>query len=390
MARAENLPVPVGVMHLTDTLEVGGLERVAVNLANALPRERYQLHLCTTRNDGPLANLLADDVGRLALNRRRSLDLPAIWKLVAYLRRHRIHLLHAHGTALFIARIVSALTRNVTVIWHDHYGCYLEHERPVRLYRLATAGIGGVIAVNEPLANWARTKLMMADSHVWYVPNFICSPDAVETIPALPGSKGKRIVCVANLRPQKDHLTLVQAMQIVHRLVPDAHLILVGGGNDQEYIARIQANIRSLNLAETITWLGERHDATAIQRACDIGVLSSASEGLPLALIEYGMAGLPVVATNVGQCGEVLDEGNAGLLVPPAQPKKLAEALLTLLRNPTQADALGERLQARVKASYSADGAIRKICQIYDHVLAQVRLSVPLMDERTDVAATES
>lgn len=376
-------------MHLTDTLEVGGLERVAVNLVNALPREEYHLHLCTTRNEGPLANLIAEDVGRLQLRRRRSLDLQAIWKLAAYIRQHQIRLLHAHGTALFMARAAAALTRNVAVIWHDHYGRYLEHERPVRLYKLATAGINGVIAVNEPLANWSRTKLAISANRVWYVPNFVCQPRTDEAAPELPGRKGSRIVCVANLRPQKDHATLVQAMQIVHRVAPAAHLILVGGGSDLAHIARIQAQIRSLNLSAIITWLGERQDVAAIQRACDIGVLSSASEGLPLALIEYGMAGLSVVATRVGQCAEVLNEGEAGLLVPPAQPEKLAEALLTLLRNPAQAAGLGAKLQARVNAVYSAEVVSKKICQIYERVWGHSRPSPLLVGEQAKAAARE-
>jgi hypothetical protein len=94
----------VGVMHLTDTLDAGGLERVAVNLVNTLPRARYHAHLCTTRRDGALAELVAPGVGRLCLNRRRSVDAGAVVRLAAYIKEHQIKLLHAHGTALFIAR----------------------------------------------------------------------------------------------------------------------------------------------------------------------------------------------------------------------------------------------------------------------------------------------
>src|SRR5918999_1889196 len=90
-----------GVMQLTDTLGAGGAERVAVNLANLLPRERYRMYLCTTRRDGPLAGLVADDVGRLCLARRWRFDYRAFGRLVDFIREHKVQILHAHGTALF-------------------------------------------------------------------------------------------------------------------------------------------------------------------------------------------------------------------------------------------------------------------------------------------------
>src|SRR5438876_10197966 len=74
----------IGVMHITDTLAAGGTERVAVNVVNNLPREQYRVHLCTTRQDGPLASLVAEDVGRLRLSKSRTIDRKAIQQLVAY------------------------------------------------------------------------------------------------------------------------------------------------------------------------------------------------------------------------------------------------------------------------------------------------------------------
>ncbi|MFN7926772.1 MAG: glycosyltransferase [Blastocatellia bacterium] len=379
----------IGVLHLTDTLAAGGLERVAVNLVNALPRERYQPYLGTTRNEGPLAGLIAADVRRLSLQRRRTLDVAAIQRLARYVCHHDIRLIHAHGTALFMARAAAALCRRVAVIWHDHYGRYLEHERPVWLYRAATMNIGGVIAVNEPLATWARRRLNVPAARVWYVPNFVSPKLPPDPVPELPGCAVKRIVCVANLRPQKDHLTLIRAMKIVVQTVPDAQLLLVGGAGDMAHLLRIQARAQNLHLTNHISWLGERHDVEAIQRACQIGVLSSASEGLPLALIEYGMAGLAVVATNVGQCAEVLDDGRAGRLVPPGQPEALAAALIALLQQPAQARVLGEALQQRVRAHYSADVVMRQISHIYEQVVAPL-CGLRLPEQPTDLASLES
>src|SRR5688500_5618139 len=101
--RDERRDAPLAVMHLTDTLEIGGAERMAVNFVNLLPRSQFEPHLCATRRGGPLADLIAPDVSTLYLGRRSRLDLRAVRRLVSYVREHDIRVLHAHGTAVFTA-----------------------------------------------------------------------------------------------------------------------------------------------------------------------------------------------------------------------------------------------------------------------------------------------
>lgn len=358
----------LNVMHITDTLAVGGAERMAVNLVNLLPRERYSPHLCTTRDEGPLAELVAGDVGRLRLTRRQRFDIGAVRQLVGYIRRNRIRVLHAHENSLFIAVAASLFPPRPAVVWHDNYGrCELE-ERPAWLYRLAAAGVGGVIAVNQTLVEWSRRRLGLPEQRVWYVPNCVYEGGPSRPPGDLPGEAGGRIVCVANLRPQKDHLNLVRAMAVVAGDFPAAHLLLVGGGTDQTHRRAIEQEIARLGLGGQVTLLGERSDVGAILRACDVGVLSSASEGLPLSLLEYGMAGLPAVTTRVGQCAEVLDDGRAGILVPPARPDLLGQALASVLSSREARARMAEVLQRRVREVYSPDAVILQVCGVYDAV----------------------
>ena len=110
----------------------------------------------------------------------------------------------------------------------------------------------------------------------------------------------------------------------------------------------MRADIERRGLGQHVSVLGVRNDVHDILRGCDIGILSSTSEGLPVALIEYGMVGLAAVATDVGQCAEVLDGGAAGVIVPPKDAGALARAVISLLANPAEARRLGERLRSRV------------------------------------------
>jgi glycosyltransferase involved in cell wall biosynthesis len=355
-------------MHITDTLEAGGAEQVAVNLANLLPRERFRTHLCTTRRDGRLAETLSSDVGRLRLGRRWRFDGAALTRMVAYIREHEIEILHAHGSSIFTASLAALFAPRPRLVWHDHYGLPLE-ERAAWIERPLAKRAGAVIAVSQPLAEWSRRNLSVADDRVWYIPNFVCLPNGNETTPELPGEKGCRIVCVANLRPQKDHLTLVRAMADVVRQIPAAHLLLVGSIVDESYQEAIKREIARLGLEKHISLLGERRDVAAILKESDIGVLSSLAEGLPLALIEYAQAGLASVATRVGQCAEVVDDGRAGLLVPAGSPRELGQALARLLKSPIERITLGELARKRARELYGARSIIERICQVYDTVL---------------------
>ncbi len=379
---------PIGVMHVVDALAMGGAERVAVNLANLLPRERYRTHLCTTRAEGPLSEAVAPHVMRLALERRGRVDTGALRRLVQYVKERRIRIVHAHASALFFARLGVALERGSALIWHDHYGRADFADRPAWLYGLATRGTAGVIAVNQTLAAWCRERLRLPERRVWYVPNFVAEGLAGETperTPSgracptsdggltLPGVAGKRMVCVANFRPQKDHPNLLRAMALVARQAPGAHLLLVGEAGDGAYAAALGAQIRELGLETAVTWMGARKDVAAILRGCDIGVLSSASEGLPLALLEYGKAGLAAVATRAGQCPEVLDHGRAGVLVPPREPEALGRAMVQLLEDGGQRLELAARFHQRVEEHYSPRRSLGQICDIYESVLQESR-----------------
>jgi glycosyltransferase involved in cell wall biosynthesis len=354
-------------MQVVDSLAVGGMEAVAVNLANLLAQRQMRSFLCFTRAGGPLEARLSPEVTRLGLGRKTLLVPAALRRLARFINERQIDIVHAHGSALFLSALAGLSARRARLLWHDHFGRQAPDERPAWIYRMATRRCGGIIAVNQPLALWARTRLKAPAHRVWYVPNFVAQPAGALPPPmALPGTPGGRIVCVANLRPEKDHPTLIEAMKRVSQVVPTATLLLAGDEADQAQASRLREQIRREALGNHVFLLGSRPDVRAILGVCDIGVLSSASEGMPLALLEYGSAGLPTVATAVGQVPEVLDDGRAGLLVCPRQPNALAEALLRLLRSPELRSSLGAALQRRVQERYSEQAVLDQIIGIYE------------------------
>ncbi|MGO8930990.1 MAG: glycosyltransferase [Limisphaerales bacterium] len=358
----------LAVMQVVDSLQVGGLESVAVNLANRLSERGIRSFLCTTRMDGPLAERLSSAVGHLSLRRRGLVDPTALRRMIRFIREHQVELLHAHGSALFFSGLARWFVPSLKLVWHVHFGRLATEERPIWLYRIAAKRVSGVIAVNEQLAGWAKINLKVPADRVWQVPNGVAESvngRAVE----LPGVAGKRIVCVANLRPEKDHPTLVEAMTSVVRAEPEANLLLVGSEANQRQTQRVRGLIEQNGLGQHVFLLGSRGDVPSVLGACDIGVLSSASEGMPLALLEYGMAGLPAVATSVGQVPDVLDQGEAGVLVPARQPAELGRALADLLRSRERRERLGQALHERVRTKFGERAFVDRVVEIYRSVL---------------------
>jgi glycosyltransferase involved in cell wall biosynthesis len=360
---------PTKVMQVVDSLTAAGMEAVAVNLGNLLSQKGLTNIVCTTRATGPLESRIANGVQHLHLARKGIVGAGALKRLARFLKEQQVDLVHAHGSSVFFSVLAGCFAPPVKVVWHDHFGRYATEKRPAWLFRLAMRRAAGVIAVNEPLAEWARTALRVPADRVWYVPNCVAEPPASLLAPGLPGTPGRRIVCVANLRPEKDHLTLVDAMKLIAEAEPSATLLLVGDHANSVHVARIKERIGQHGLTGQVFLLGSRHDVPSLLSGCDVGVLSSASEGLPLALLEYGMARLPAVATRIGQVPEVLDEGRAGLLVTPGRADELAAALLRLFRSAELREKLGWELGTRVREHYNEAAFLRRILSIYETVL---------------------
>jgi glycosyltransferase involved in cell wall biosynthesis len=360
----------IGVLQLTDTLVPGGMERMAVNLANALPADAYQSHLCFTRKGGALEALIASHVNTLNLRRKGRFDVGAVIRLVKYIREHQIQIIHAHGTTLIIAVLAAFFRPHPVVLWHNHGGWLASLKRAPLALRLFVMRSAGIIVVNEELLDWSVSRFRLPGARVWYVPNFVVPAGSGECGDDLPGKRGSRVVSVANLLPPKDPVNLLRAMKIVASVSPDAHLLLVGRNGSPEYMKSVEVEMADPLLDGRVTFFGVSNDVEGILAACDIGVLASASEGFPLALVEYGCAGLAVAATRVGQCADLLDQGRAGILVPPSSPGELAEAILVLLRDSTRRESLGRRFQDHVNQKYNPEKAMAKVTKIYNTILS--------------------
>ncbi|MGC6429633.1 MAG: glycosyltransferase [Jejuia sp.] len=356
------------VLQLIDSLNAGGAERLTVNYANALSSELELSCLCCTRHEGPLKEKINSNVGYLFLKKRNTIDILAIIRLLKYLRKKRIQIIHAHATSFFLASIIKIVRPEIKIIWHDHFGKseFINH-RKKSIIKLCSPLFSQVIVVNHILKKWCLKHLRV--SKVTFLPNFAVQ-DSLNGSTKLKGVNGKRIIHLANLRPQKDHNTLIRAFIMVQKHCNDWTLHCVGKDFYDGYSRKIKHDIRDYGLENKVIFYGSKSDIGNILGQANIGVLSSKSEGLPLALLEYAIAGLPVVATKVGDVPLIISNEQEGVLVEPEHAKLLSEALIRLIKSSELQKQLSSKLNKKVLKNFSEVKVIQQLLGVYKGVLA--------------------
>jgi len=147
-------------------------------------------------------------------------------------------------------------------------------------------------------------------------------------------------------------------------------LVIVGEGPER---ANIEQMCREMQLEESVRLLGNRSDVHNVLHALDVAVLCSDMEAFSNAILEYMAAGKPVVATRVGSVEEQVEEGKTALLVPPRNPKQLADAILQLLRDPDTAAAMGLAGRKRVVRCFSIENMAREREDLFESLLKRKR-----------------
>ncbi|WP_286760423.1 glycosyltransferase family 4 protein [Salegentibacter sp. UBA1130] len=356
---------PLRVLQLIDSLRPGGAERMAVNTANSLESFVNGSFLCCTRQEGLLKEELKSEVGYLFLNKKSSLDPIAILKFTKYIRMHKINIIHAHGTSWFLGVLIK-LSSKLKLVWHDHYGESENLEaRSITVLKPLSKYFDGIISVNKVLKRWAKKTLKTKS--VIHLNNFIVENGIKNPFPKLKGEIDSfKIICVGNIRPQKDHHNLLRAFEIAASSNRMISLHLIGEDPGTPYSKAVLEEISSSVAADRIFFYGTQKNISKMLEQANLGILSSRSEGMPLALLEYGMAALPVVCTNVGQIPEVV--GNAGILVDRNNSEELAQAILSFAENKELCLLKGAELKSKISSRFGENSYRLDLLKFYNRI----------------------
>lgn len=367
------------LLHIVDSLEFGGLERVVTDLAIEQKRNHHEVAVFSLQDTTGFAPELERAGVDVVIGRKRgTADLRMLRALRRQVRERRIELIHAHNFVpnYHAAAATWAMWRKPVIVGTCHdMGTRLANARLLKLYRWSLRHTAGLAMVGGQV----HDRFVGA--------GFVSAEKAVTVLNGIPHERFRwsderrtrarsalgvsadtlLIGAVGRLVGLKNHRLLIEQMPSLLAVHPKAQLVLIGGGPLE---AELSALIGSLGLIDSVRLLGQRTDVADLTVGFDVFAMPSLTEGLSIALLEACATRLAIVATRVGGNPEIIRDGQTGLLVPPADGPALLEALLRLLSDARLRQQLGEAASVWVGEHASVQILARSYEAFYRRFLA--------------------
>jgi sugar transferase (PEP-CTERM/EpsH1 system associated) len=369
------------IVHVLYRLDTGGMERIVVSLINATC-DRYRHALITLTGFGVLRGEIDNTVTAcLSLEKKPGKDWRCYFRLWRALRALKPDLVQTYNVGTLDLALVVKLA-GVHRLVHAEHGRDAsdprgENPKYCRLRRWMAPLIERYVVVSPDLQSWLTDRAGIRPSKVVYIANGIDA--ATFNVPRLESESRRQlgdfappgsvlIGHVARLDKVKDQAGLISAFKLLREEAghADCRLIIVGEGPQREALER---QIVQLGLVETVRLLGNRDDVAELLAECNVFVLSSIAEGMPVTLMEAMATGLPVVATNVGGVASVVEDRVTGTLVPAGDQHAMAEALSAYVADETLRRQHGDAGCARVAAQFSLSTMVAAYVALYDELL---------------------
>lgn len=267
-------------------------------------------------------------------------------RITSYVKKHDIDLCHTHmayGIAFSILlRVPVVYTHhNITQRWNK------------RVYKLFNKVVDEYIGISDICASALHSY---TDRHVTTIHNAV-SLDKFDGLTRVRVPKDcLSIAMIGRLNQQKDYFNIFKALSLLDQQVLEQITVSIAGEGKSEYKYEMINDLESKNLTQSVNLIGVTDDIPQFLYDADLFVMSSAWEGLPIALTEATISGLPCIVTDVGGCSEVIEKSNNGIVVEPKDAQALAEAITTMVTNKTQFEKYSQNALDNID-QYSIDTA---------------------------------
>ena len=281
--------------------------------------------------------------------------------LARHLKRNRVSHLHNHfadssATVSMLAATLADLPFSFTL------------HGPTELFAPESWHLGEKVAQAAQvvcISHFARSQVMLfSDPAHWHKLRIVhcgVTPARYTVTPPVSG-RGMKLLFVGRLAPVKGLRVLLEAFEAAKAQDPDISLTVVGDGQDRAWV---EENARRVGGIEVLGYKSQS-EVAGILGQCDVLVLPSFAEGVPVALMEAMVSGNPVIATRVGGVAELVEDGISGRLVAPGNAQALTEAITDLAASPETRQKMGQAGRARVCAEFDIDKEARWLKAIFD------------------------
>jgi len=389
------------IVHVVESLDRGGLERVVCDLAREQQVSGHDVSVVCLFRDG----LLGDEARQAGIplrvvGKRSGFDVPALLRLRRWIGAADPDVVHTHNATAHYHAVLSARRRNRAIFVNTRHGMggVRSGDRRERFFSMTLGRTAAVAAVCRAAAARLVEDGIVPESLVRVVPNGIAldqfdRPNRLEARRAL-GVPDHLLVIgtVGRLSWAKDHAFLFRAFREFVRSGPEALLAVVGEGEERAALEQLAVE---LGIQDMVRFLGDRHDVPRLLPAMDIYAVSSCTEGYSVAMLEACAAAVPVVATRVGGNAEIVADRVTGLLIDHADLPGYSEALGALASSSELRGRLGSGARAWARGNASLNAMAARYEQLYEDCGAtgavsaagtggsKAREHAPLAGERT-------
>ena len=359
------------ILFVVRKLDVGGMERLVVDLLKSLDGERFTVVVCAIEDVGLLDKQVTDaGVELIHLNKPPGLDWKVPWMLRNVIRDRRIDLIHTHNsTGHFYAALANRLLWRRRPLVHTKHGKgELARPRSVWRNRIASLFSDSIVAVSRDVEKVCHEVEGVPLRKLVTIINGV----DVESY-ALAGcareprqNEGMVFGHVGRLSEEKNQGMLLRVFQRFRAEYPTAKLVLVGDGPLR---GELEALALEYGISDGVTFAGYRSDVPEVMATFDCFVMSSHTEGTPLVVIEAMAAQCPVIGTDVGGMSDLVQDGSTGFLVPSCDEDAMLRRWRQLAESRDNSRSMGIAGQKRAQANFGLMGMVHSYERLYETLL---------------------
>ncbi len=365
---------PLRILHITHDLAIGGLQQMLVTLCRTADRQAFEFVVLCLRSLGPLAGELGTlgvPVVLLPQPVSPGTDYLSFLKVAKILKQYPVDVIHTHNTQPLLDGTLGSLLslEKHRIIHTDHAREFPDKARYMFMEWLMSHFVHRVVGVSTHTTANLRAYEKIPDSKLLTIENgvdlerFSCGVDCIQKRSELGIAQDTPLIgVIARLEPVKGVEHLLRAMPTVLGRHPRLTLLIVGDGSIKGFL---EQECNRLGISKHVVFTGARGDVPQLLKLLDVYVLPSESEGLPIGILEAMASGCPIVASHVGGVPDVLEHMTSALLVPPADPLRLAEAVSTLLSSGSLREKFARKAKCVVIQKFSSEVMTNKYCELY-------------------------
>ncbi len=361
---SDRLSPPASVCFLLTSMSVAGAEVQVLNLAAELKRRGWKVWVVSLLPPEGLVDRLEEaGIEYLSLGMRRGVPDPRmLFRLAKVLRRWRPRVLHCHMVHANLMGRLARLLAPVPVLISTAHSINEGGRLRELFYRLTDPLTDVTTHISQAAADRYVEVGAVPVGRIRFIPNGL-DLESFRPDPVLRREMRHRLqlgdsfiwLAVGRFDEAKDYPTMLRAFAQVKE-GEKVVLLLVGGDGLEEQMRPLA---RELGIEQRIRFLGVRDDVQALMKAADGYLMSSAWEGMPMALLEAAASGLPIVSTDVGGIREVVQQGVNGYLVEARDPDRLAEAIQRLMELPArERDEMGKRGRRSIENRFGLSAVV--------------------------------